>query len=184
MKKIILAITSLIVLLGLAACNSDEEATEEESTNTENETSNDESNDEEYLNLGDTAEIQSVVGDYNITVNSFELLDEFEGSQPSRDTYILVQFEVENIGDSPIVAEEIYGATIFDTEELSAESAYHYDSIEVFGDEEIQPGETKEGEYIFSHTESNSYTLHINYAMLDSVATNVTYELFVEDASN
>ncbi len=209
MKMFRLSLLSLFMAMVLIACSSDEEEgpepAEDETPDTEegqddtqedveeteegadedaNESSDEENGNDEHLSLGDTAEINSGSGDYEITVNSFELLDEFEGEQPTRDTFILVEFEVENIGDSPIVAEDIYGATIFDTEELSAENTFHYDSIDVFGDEEIQPGETKEGKYVFSHTESDTYFLHINFGILDSVATNVIYDLPVEEASN
>ncbi|WP_194842169.1 DUF4352 domain-containing protein [Gracilibacillus salitolerans] len=209
MRMLRLSLLTLFMVMALIACSSDDDEAQEpnedetpdteetqdnveddtespaqEENEDENETSDNENNSEEQLSLGDSTEVQTPSGDYELTVNSFEFLDDFEGEQPDRDTFVLVQFEVKNISDSPIVAEEIYEAILFDADDISSDYIISNSSVDVFGEEEIQPGETKEGEFLFSHNESDSYILHFNYGFLESIATNVTYELSAGDASN
>src|SRR5699024_5702083 len=139
-KKWLLAGIILMSPLFLLACVSTEteenpqEDAVEETAPTHN---------EESLRLGDTAEIESNLGNYEMTVHSFETYEEFEDVEPSSGLFVLINYSVKNTGDEPIEANDIYNGQLeaINNEEnpnLSRENSFHF-SITAEG--EIAPGE-------------------------------------------
>ncbi|WP_163582477.1 hypothetical protein [Gracilibacillus saliphilus] len=128
MKKIIFALVVMVLVATVIGCSSGD--TEEEVNDTDNdstnqeetteEDSNQESNSEEesgesteqesqgendsdeILSLGETGKVESTIGDYELTVESFEILETIEGEEPLRENFILVDFEVTITGDETI----------------------------------------------------------------------------------
>ncbi|SFM22766.1 protein of unknown function [Gracilibacillus orientalis] len=197
MKKHLAIFASLLAVFILAACNSegsDKEVESEdtlveeqgsEKTETDGEEPEDsESTSEEYLSLGETGEVTSVMGDYEVTVQSFEILDELEGREPYLDEFVLVKFEVGNIGDTVIVGEDLLSVKLFDDNELGEDIIYDLDTVNMLDEEEIHPGESKETEMVFEQDQSESYELVFNFGALESNATNVSWKFNADEAEN
>lgn len=155
-----------------------EETSESISKNTEK------SEDQDFLSLGETGEFTTVMGDYELTVNSFEILDEIGEEEPFSEEFLLVHFEVENIGDSPIIGDDINSATLFVDENLGSELVFGIEGVNMLDQTEIQPGEKKEAEIVFDYNASDSYELTFNFGALESNATVLTWKFDREEASN
>jgi|SRR5690625_1456603 len=67
------------------------------------------SGDNEVLNLGETGEVETTIGDYEITFESFELLDEIDGEESVMNDgiFVLVDTTIEIAGEDSIDAKEI-----------------------------------------------------------------------------
>ncbi|WP_058305884.1 DUF4352 domain-containing protein [Gracilibacillus massiliensis] len=206
MKKLQFCLIGLFLSLLLIACSSDEES---EQVNLEEDTSNEEVNNEEtdeseeeditedaneesskeekgsttnnedFLSLGETGTVESNVGDYEVTVNSFEFIEEFDENTPMLKYFVLVDYTVKNIGEDPIVGEDIYRTEIIDDQEYVEEN-YYFESINQLKGE-IAPGESVEAELLFDSEESEHYQLVFNYA---SSATTLTWEFNSNEVSD
>ncbi|WP_163583268.1 DUF4352 domain-containing protein [Gracilibacillus saliphilus] len=206
MKKIQLSIIILLLAILVIGCNNGDQSTEEtdktvneetgksnsiddnEVSDNENDPNSNDGNekntdDGEFLSIGETGVVESVVGDYEITVNAFEYLDKMEGESSMLDFYILIDYTVKNIGDEVIKAEDIYGADLFDDQELSEGNSYYYDSVNML-EGNIEVNETVDGELLFHAEESKYYDLVFNFGALESNATRLTWRLNADEASN
>ncbi|SFM22949.1 protein of unknown function [Gracilibacillus orientalis] len=209
MKMFRLSLIGMLLMIVLIACssndksdqetndNSNDNETSQENAETEpadtedeedesaddNEGSGEEINNEEYLSLGETGEVTGVLGNYEITVNSFEIIDEIEGEPSLMDVLVLVKFEVTNIDDSPIVGKDVYNGRLFNDEDSSQGNLYDFESVKMLTEEEIEPGETVEAEMIFDQNNSDYYELVFNFGALESNATILTWRFDADEAS-
>ncbi|MGN8645405.1 hypothetical protein ACTNEO_04835 [Gracilibacillus sp. HCP3S3_G5_1] len=188
MKRFRLTFIGLLVSLALIACSSEEESNQAIDENSEVSQENDEetveAEDKEVLSLGETGEVTGILGNYEITVNSFEILDEIEGEPSLMEVLVLVNFEVTNIDDVPIVGKDIYNGMLFDDDDTSQENLYDFESIKMLTEEEIQPGETVEAQMLFDQNNSDYYELVFNFGALESNATILTWRFDADEASN
>ncbi|WP_163582478.1 DUF4352 domain-containing protein [Gracilibacillus saliphilus] len=207
MKKVLILCLWIFLALTVVACNSDEESekqkvnentdektTEEEGSNEsvdpegekkeeDEQTSQDEESSNEILGLGDTGTVEGILGNYEVTVTSFQILDEFEDEQPLREKFILVNFEVTNIGEEIVVGEDIYRARLYDDSDLSKENTSYFESVNTL-DEDIEEGESMEAQMIFDLNESEYYELVFNHGASESNVTVLTWRFDAEEASN
>lgn len=199
MKKFHFCLISLFFTLTLIACSSDDEngakseendsVTEEES-NTDNESSDSDTENEEKatgdseeaLKLGETGVVESTLGKYEVTVNSFKTLDEFEGEEPLNELFVLVDFEVTNTGEEQINGQDIYNANLFDEEEFTKENTSYFESIEIL-DEQLEPGDSAEAQMLFELTDSTYYELVFNFGK-SSVSTELTWQFDADQSIN
>ncbi|SFM22839.1 protein of unknown function [Gracilibacillus orientalis] len=202
MKK--LTVIGVLLAMLLIACNNENEedndindstgdASEQESSTNDDsesekqeeqgrETTDKDNSNNEGLKLGETGAVTSGVGDYNITVDSFEILDEVNGEESMMEMFVLVHLKVENTGNEPFEGKSIYKAKLFDDQELSQGNLFHH-GINELTEEEIQPGETVETEMVFYADPSDYFELVFNFGLVDDVATTLSWEFELDEAS-
>src|SRR5699024_11189767 len=77
--------------------------------------------DEQVLQLGETGIMKDTTGEYEVTPTSFVETKEFEGEKPSNDdlTFIVVDINIKNIGESVLKGEELRKVDAMGGEELT-----------------------------------------------------------------
>ncbi|WP_054859771.1 MULTISPECIES: DUF4352 domain-containing protein [Gracilibacillus] len=204
-KLITIALLLGILLIGCSSDGNNEQQPEEDEATSERSNENSEevndSNDEneseesdskevsadnnsDVLGLGETGVVESTIGNYEITFESFQVLNDLDGKKPNDadEVYILVEARVDNTGDQALNGTDLYTASLFTEDETRSENDFHNESIE-FIDGTIEPGKSMEGQFLFSVPESNSYELIYNHA-LGAFATELTWEFSADEASN
>ncbi|QGH34099.1 hypothetical protein GI584_08730 [Gracilibacillus salitolerans] len=174
----------LVLAIVLIGCSSDEESSQPTNNEDKVDEETTDSESEDVLRLGETGEVSGVLGNYEITVNSFEILDEIEGEPSLMEILVLVHFEVTNIDDLPIVGKDVYNGRLFNDENTSQGNLYDFESVKMLTEEEIQPGETVEAEMLFDQDNSDYYELVFNFGALESNATILTWRFDANEASN
>src|SRR5690606_29357905 len=135
MNRLLLLLTTLIVsFVILSGCSSAKDSNYEENDRqkeeinnqfsdeqikdknkeNENEESTEETTDENIidqkdLKIGDTGQIESTLGKYEITIDSIKKEDEIDGRAPQADYFFVTDVTIKNIGDSSIEAEDAKG---------------------------------------------------------------------------
>ncbi|WP_058305886.1 DUF4352 domain-containing protein [Gracilibacillus massiliensis] len=158
----------------------DNESSDSDVSDTENEGESTNDNGK-VLSLGETGTIESNVGDYEVTVHSFEFVDEADGNTARLDYFVLVDYTVKNIGDTSINGEDIYRTDIIDDQDLTEGNLYFESINQLEG--EIAPGESVDAELLFDSEESEHYQLVFNYASLEENATTLTWEFSSDEVS-
>jgi|SRR5699024_2190070 len=150
----------------------------------ENDDNNGKFSDGEALSLGETGTVESTIGEYEVTFESFELQDKMEGEESVKNNgiFVLMDATVEITGDEPIEASDINKARLFNAEEASTENTSYYESVNMI-EGTLEPGDKVDGQFLFSLAESDAYKLVLNYG-LDGVATEITWEFSADEASN
>ncbi|MFN7251943.1 MAG: DUF4352 domain-containing protein [Anaerobacillus sp.] len=183
--KYILTILLALSLLTIAGCgDKPSEGTTTEPTNNSKETTEQkEKVDQEnkVLKLGETGRMKDTLGEHDITINSFEILEEYEGNKPysSNTWFVVVDATINNLGEKALDSFTITRTRLFD---LDSNGGSNEESFTVFP-EEIQPGETVSGQIIFDIPKSSSYELVFGFA-LSSVATELRWGFDASEASN
>lgn len=181
MKKILMMLlTGVLSFSVLVACGNDEvertqedpvteevEDTEEVAKNN-NEKSTD-SNDSDIeipegpqtdLRIGDTAIVQSTLGLYELTLNSAELIGtELDGEEALLDELIVLHFTYKNIGEKSFKGEHEminFGISTEPGAYQNTNAAASFDSIEFF-EGDVEPGETREAEFIADTYTADEY---------------------------
>lgn len=180
MKKILMRIlTGVISFSVLFACGNNEENTVSGDPVTEvvdnkekvagnNEELND-SNDSDVeipegsqtdLRIGDTAIVQSTLGLYELTLNSAELIGtELDGEEALLDELIILKFTYKNIGEKSFKGEDEminFGIATEPGAYQNTNAAASFDSIEFF-EGNVEPGETREAEFIADTYTADEY---------------------------
>ncbi|WP_117168161.1 hypothetical protein [Paraliobacillus sediminis] len=203
MKNIIkLIFAGMVIMFVPVGCNSDDGAEDstEVSETTDEEVDNDASSEETkdleeentaeeesgndgqgVLSLGETGQVESTIGDYEVTVESFQILDEFEDEKSLDEVFILVNFSLTNIGEEVIQGEDVYRAKIFNNGDIGYGNISDFESVEILKGE-IGLGETVEGQFLFDQENSDYYELIVNYA-LSTVATELTWRFDADEKS-
>lgn len=180
MKKILMTLlTGVLSFSVLVACGSDEvettpedpvteEVDDTEEVAAENNDQETESNDGEIevpesqtgLRIGETAIVQSTLGLYELTLNSAELIGtELDGEEALIDELIVLNFTYKNIGDKPFKGEDEminFGIATEQGGYQNTNAAASFDSIEFF-EGVIEPGETREAEFIADTEVADEY---------------------------
>ena len=207
MKKTLKLISlSLIILLVIVGCNNtpDEEVVEnditenqdEETTNdAENDNSNETSDSEEgsistshdldssdsVLGLGETGVMETAIGDYELTVLSFEFIDGPEEHLSGSQMYLAVDINIKNIGTDVIDSEDVANATITDSESGGRPNETAIDIVDHF-EGTIAPGEEQSGQLLFRFREEDTYHLKFGANHLDSLTNELTWEFTLEES--
>lgn len=180
MKKILMTLlTGVLSFSVLVACGNDEvettpedpvteEVDDTEEVAAENNDQETESNDGEIevpesqtgLRIGETAIVQSTLGLYELTLNSAELIGtELDGEEALIDELIVLNFTYKNIGDKPFKGEDEminFGIATEQGGHQNTNAAASFDSIEFF-EGVIEPGETREAEFIADTEVADEY---------------------------
>lgn len=180
MKKILMMLlTGVLSFSVLVACGNDEvetipedpvteEVDDTEEVAEENNEQATESSDGEIevpesqtgLRIGETAIVQSTLGLYELTLNSAELIGtELDGEEALIDELIVLNFTYKNIGDKPFKGEDEminFGIATEQGGYQNTNAAASFDSIEFF-EGVIEPGETREAEFIADTEVADEY---------------------------
>ncbi|QQZ10431.1 DUF4352 domain-containing protein [Heyndrickxia vini] len=128
--------------------------------------------DQTDLKLGDTGQVESTVGKYEITIHSVKMIDEIDGQSPSLDHFFVVEVTVKNIGNKPIDAIEP-----IKTLELTSnpdgggngDDSSFYKSINALTGV-IEPGKSVSGEAVFQEMDAKTYYLRTNVGLIAAKA--------------
>ncbi|WP_413377891.1 hypothetical protein [Alkalihalobacillus sp. 1P02AB] len=211
MKKMMTAV-GVIFLAGslLAACNSDEgtdtrEETTDEGTSNElvdegeneedNETDSEASgggmssdqdfNDQLDLGIGDTAQISSNQGAYEITIHSVKREEEVDGETSMFDYIIVVDLTVKNIGDEVLDAYNPIGV-LDQTARLegsgSGDFSKDFPSIDAISGD-LEPGEEIKGQALFATKQNGEQFIRIKPGLIaaDGVYNEVVWTFTEEE---
>ncbi|MFD1017675.1 DUF4352 domain-containing protein [Thalassobacillus hwangdonensis] len=188
MKKIIRFTLFMIISLLVAGCNSNEDA--QSNANSEEEvsqSSEDYSEESELkvektnLNMGETAELSTTVGDFSLTLEDAEEKTEIDGQQSQLDIFVLTEWKVENISEEPIEVNDAIGGLHLYNEMRGSGTWW----ILLENDEEwkgeLQPGESATGELKFEIEDTEEYSAGMEYASADSELKEVMWNFTIED---
>ncbi|WP_170885514.1 DUF4352 domain-containing protein [Bacillus alkalicellulosilyticus] len=118
------------------------------------------------LKLGETGFMKSPIGEYEITVHNVRLVDKVGDYPPLTDSFFVFNVSITNIGDNTISGSDVVISDLFNEEDRKSGSLI-LEEINVI-DEDIEPGETVEGEILFDQSFSDSYSLIFGYAIITS----------------
>lgn len=185
-KLLLLLLTGLLTMIILVACGNDNEETmadKNDNTDTDvtgnadiedtQEDSDVETSSESTsgffevtedpqtdLGLGDAALIQTSIGTYELTIDSAEIVGtELDGEKGLLDEIILLEMRFKNIGDEPIIAEDVMInlGLVTDLEGSdNTNAAASFDSVEFF-EGEIAPGEERTAQFIADTRTAEEY---------------------------
>ncbi|MHA6252169.1 hypothetical protein [Oceanobacillus sp. CAU 1775] len=112
------------------------------------------------LRLGDTALVQTSIGTYELTVHTAEMVGtELDGEEALLDEIILLEMTFKNVGDLPIIAEDVMINLGIRTDLEGSDNtnaAASFDSIEFF-EGRIAPGEEREAQFIADTRTADEY---------------------------
>ncbi|TDQ42207.1 DUF4352 domain-containing protein [Aureibacillus halotolerans] len=116
---------------------------------------------ETQLELGETGEIHSTLGKYDITVSNVSYPETVDGEPIGYEdaTYVLVDVSINNKTENALPAEEVSISGIGSKDDAAySENRTIYEEIENFTGE-IPPGETMEGEVLFRSTMEDEFQI-------------------------
>ncbi|MFN7251942.1 MAG: DUF4352 domain-containing protein [Anaerobacillus sp.] len=181
MKKLFTILLALTLLTTVGCGDKPSEGTTTEPTSTSKETKEktdkvDKQN--KALKLGETGRMKSTLGEFDVTVNSFEILEEYDGTKPYFEVFIAVDVTIENIGDFSLNS---WGITRTRLENVERGSGTDNEGIDF--PEEILPGETVSGIIYFDNYPYGPYELIFGFAR-SSVSSKLTWTFDVSEVSN
>lgn len=148
------------------------EVNENEENNDTEETSGSSENYDDQLGLaiGDTGQLTSNTGTFEITVNDVEILDEFEGEPSALDLLVLFDITLENTGNESFDADDtVNSLELSESEETGGSSQVYLDELDgIEGD--LAPGDSISGEMLFDAVEADAYYLKITGGLIASGA--------------
>ncbi len=150
-----------------------EEDSEEENETEEETDSNDGASegsgsyeDQEDLSIGDTAFLGSTTGDFEMTLNNVEIMDELDGEPSALDVLVLIDMTITNTGSQSFNSYDTANILrLSNTEDGGGSSQFEHDKVDLFNGD-IEPGETMEGQLIFDASDSDSYYLKVNSGLI------------------
>lgn len=164
--KIVLLLTTVLALILLGACGND--SNKGNNNNKENNNNNNSSDTEQKtdLNLGDSSVVESILGDFEVTIESFEIHETFNGEEAEYEDHIfmIVDFSVKNVGDEVLKGDEISRPTLFTDEGDRSSNLRSEESVDHLK-EELQPGEEDSGQMIFQTYDSENFEINFGYGM-------------------
>ncbi len=142
--------------------------------------------DQEDLRIGDTAQISSNLGEYEITINSLEKKDEVDGEASMFDYFILAEVTIKNISAEEIKVENPVGILELNHDiEGSGSGDYseHFDSVEEMQGS-LAPDEEITGEVLFEARDSEEMYIMVNSGLIASggVHNNAIWTFDVSEA--
>ncbi|TDQ42205.1 DUF4352 domain-containing protein [Aureibacillus halotolerans] len=115
------------------------------------------------LEIGDTGEVQSTLGTFNVTVTEVTFPETLDDMEPefSDGLYVVVSATVDNTSGQPINAEDIAFTWLNNLDsETSTENYGTFEEVQNF-EGEIAPSETMEGEFAFEAGYTSNYQFQI-----------------------
>src|SRR5690625_2827440 len=170
MKRILILLLSLILLVGLAACdeadiqkvkNENNNKTEQENNNNDNDNNdanNNENNNNEDLKVGDTVSFDGL----KITLNEVRNEPGGEFDEPEEDLFVVANLTVENTTDEEETVSSILNVELRDDEGYTYSTTILMDGTKGQLDGSVEQGGTLRGEIPFDVPESDTYELHFS----------------------
>lgn len=153
----------------------DEEMTTDVETEIENEldtSSSSEFDDQTDLKIGDTGQMDSTLGKFEITIKSIKQVDSLDGEVSMFDHIFIADVTVKNIGDTPIDARDII-TSLEITDDLegsgSEDTSEHFMSVNALNGT-IAPGESLDGEAVYEARDSDTYYIRVVSGLIASGA--------------
>lgn len=154
----------------------DSDITSEADDNTENDPEgvlgDGEFEDQLELGIGETGNVETLIGRYSVTVNDVEILEDVEGEMSELDYYIKVNYTLENIGDDEIDSREAID-TMESVHELDRsgfrDNAPYMEGIEGI-EGSLSPGDSVTGDAVYDAYESEENYLRITEGLVGSGA--------------
>ncbi|KMK74525.1 hypothetical protein AB990_20215 [Alkalihalobacillus pseudalcaliphilus] len=136
------------------------------------------------LGIGNTAQISSNQGAYEITLNSVSKADDVDGESSPLSHFIITNLTIKNIGDGVLDAYDTVGVLHQNNDvegSGAADYSHLYESIEGF-EGSIEPGEEITADAIYNAREGNEQFLYINQGLIaaDGIYNEVVWS-FTED---
>ncbi|RIW29374.1 DUF4352 domain-containing protein [Bacillus salacetis] len=164
-------VISLVLAVLLTACgdnegNSTEASGEQEAEKTESNKGNKGegvAEGGEVLGLGDTIEFQSNIGNYKLTINSVESMEEYQGETPQREIFLAVEVTVENLAEEPLVADDAAYLRLTSDVDSSGTLNILLGDMEVW-DKELEKGESDTRKLFYDTQRATEYSLLYNHA--------------------
>jgi len=166
----------------LAACSSDDkvdpptndnDAASEDSgkgasQSDEAESSSDGFPDQLDLKIGDTGQVETTLGRYEITVDSISKKDEIDGRRSQADYFFVADVTVKNIGDDSIDANEskdnLEITSMLEGSGFSDVASFFESIDEIEGT--LEPGESISGQMLFEEDEADTYYLRFTEGLV------------------
>lgn len=130
-----------------------------ENTNSEKPSKGD-TGDQLDLKIGDTGTFDTVLGKYDMTLNSAELVDgEIEGEKSTRDGFIILELTIKNVGEAPVDLEDIIVSMEVASNldhSGSTDHAAGFDTLKEF-DGELAPGEEESAQFMTIVDDTENY---------------------------
>ncbi|SFL93840.1 hypothetical protein SAMN04487943_105175 [Gracilibacillus orientalis] len=188
MKKILLIAILFTMSVVIMACSSDEADSVEENVESDGETEEQSDGDENtlydesnLLSLGQSGSIEATNSSYEVTVESFEVLNDIVGQQSSEEVYILLDYQITNTGEEAIQGLAVTEGNLFNAAGAKGLSVTSYDFISI-PDTEIKPGESAAAQILFEQEESDEYYDFIyNFGSSDG---ELVWRLNADEAAN
>src|SRR5690625_4865226 len=194
MKRLGFLIILLVATLIVVGCNSDKEGTVDES-NVKDEDGSEENTDVDeiknkdgYMKIGETGHVWNELGEFELTPTDVQIFKEKDEVTPMNDdeVFVLIDYTVKNIGEHSLEEDDVlaHGIHLENSQEDRAfeDRYYEYDFVNGIT-EDIEPGETAEGQMIFAppESETSEYILHLSSSLGDTEDSNW---LFTESEAN
>ena len=104
--------------------------------------------------------------------------------EPYSETFIVIDFEITNIGDEIIETDSILASAIVEVSGRGGGSAHEgFETINNLP-EEVAVGETVKGQMLFDSATSEEYQLSFGAAYPNSLSNTVTWILYDDEVSN
>ena len=136
------------------------------------------------LSIGETGVMETILGTYEVTVNSFwfadELSDGDDVSTPGNGIFIVADITMKNIGEETLGLESIAQTRLLQ-DGAGIAGFDDYPTLESFIGE-IAPGESAAGQIAFDFFIEDYYELAFGYGMLSDVSNEIRWALHAEDA--
>jgi hypothetical protein len=184
MKKLftILLAVSLLTIAGCGDKTSEGTTSEPTSVSKEKKEKTDKVDQEnKVLRLGETGRMKDTLGEYDVTVNSFEILDEYDGNQAytSETVFVVLDVTINNIGNTSLDSWSITRTRLENRERGTGT-----DNELTNFPESIPPGEIVSGKIPFQLSRStSSFELLLGFG-LSSVSNELRWVFDASEASN
>ena len=145
MKNINKILLIMAVVLTLVACGGDIEAENDDARGKESNSGSADVQGEVVLKLGETGALESILGKYEITLQSIKSYDSIDGKTPANHAFTTVGITFKNVGETTLDADGIARGYL-----VSSRNKGGLDFVENFTGY-IEPGESISGEMFFDH---------------------------------
>lgn len=148
--------------------NTHEEKSVKESDVDKSGSSSGEFEDQIDLKIGDTGQVETTLGKYEITIESIKEVEDIDGKSPMLDRFFIAEVKLKNIGDTAIDARDAMD-NIEITEDLdgSGYSDYspHFSNTKALTGT-VEPGDSVSGQAVFEGYEEDTHYIRVVSGLL------------------
>lgn len=120
------------------------------------------------MKIGDTAQVETTLGKYEITIDSVKKEDTLDGEESQVDYFFVTDVTIKNIGEETIDANEskdiLEITSTLEGSGFSDVSSY-FDSIETI-EGTLEPGESISGQVLFEEIDASEYYIRFSEGLV------------------